>query len=122
MTTIEQSRAHVAAARRRGETAALADALVSLAGDLVQLGDFEEARDALDEAAAINEQARRIDDERHCRQFSATLSRFLGDLDGARARVARAADLSPAGSPGAVSAAAELGEIALAAGDARAAA
>ena len=120
--TINEAQRRVAAARAGGKAAVLADALVALAGPLVPGGRFADARAALDEAAAIHERLKQIDDERHCRQFSATLSRFLSDLEGARSRASRAAALSPDGSPGAVSAAAELGEIALTAGDAAAAA
>lgn len=120
--TIDEAQRRVAAARAGGKAAALADALVALAGPLVPEGRFAEARAALDEAATIHERLNQKDDERHCRQFSATLSRFLSDPEGARTRASRAAALSPEGSPGAVSAAAELGEIALAAGDAAAAA
>ena len=120
--TIEEARASVAEARRAGRTVPLADGLAALAAELVRTGDLSAARAALDEAAAINEGANRIDDERHCRQFSATLSRLLGDLEGSRTRALRAVRLSAKGSAGAVSARAELGETALAAGDPAAAA
>ncbi len=119
---IDEAELKVADARAAGDAAGLAKALVTLAGPLVTEGRFSDARAALDEAAAIHQRLNRKDDERHCRQFSATLSRFLSDLEGARTRALRAAELSPDGSPGAVSAAAELGEIALVARDATAAA
>ncbi len=120
--SVESLKQNVTAARQRGDPVQLADALVALATELVPNGLVREARDALDEAAAIHNAGRRSEDERHCRQFSATLSRLSGDRAGARQRASRAAELSPPGSPGAVSAAAELGEIALAESDATAAA
>ena len=120
--TSDQARVRVDETRRSGEPIALADALVVLAGTLVPAGELADARTALDEAAAINESAGRSEDERHCRQFSATLSRLLGDVDGAARRARRAAVLSADSSPAAVSAAAELGETAMAAGDAASAA
>lgn len=119
---IDEAERKVGAARSAGDAAALAHALVNLAGPFVTEGRFADARAALDEAAAIHQRLNRKDDERHCRQFGATLSRFLADLDGARTRALRAAELSADGSPGAVSAAAELGEIALVARDATTAA
>ena len=53
-------------------------------------------------------------DERHCLQFSATISRLLGDPAAARTHATRAAALATPGSPAAVSASAELAECALA--------
>lgn len=120
--TIDASRACVAEARARDDERALANALASLAADLVPAGDLAAAREALDEAAALHATAQRFDDERHCCQFAATLSRLLGDAEGAQVRAARAAELSPKGSPGAISAHAELGETARATGDLEAAA
>ena len=120
--SIDAARARVARAREQGTDRGLAEALAALAADLVPAGDLAAAREALDEASKLHADAGRAGDERHCSQFAATLSRLLGDTEGARARAARAAELSPQGSPGAISAHAELGETALASGNLEAAA
>jgi hypothetical protein len=120
--TIDVARSGLAAARAGGDEAAVADALGALASALVSAGDLASARDALDEAAALHAKGDRQDGERHCCQFAATLSRLLGDADGALARAARAAHLSARGTRDAISAHAELAETALASGDLEAAA
>ena len=114
--SIDDARAAVAAARQGNDGAALADALATLAADLVPAGDLSGARDALDEAITLHRQGGRAEDERYCSQFAATLSRLIGDAEGAAVRAARAATLSAAGSAGAISAHAELAETALASG------
>lgn len=85
-------------------------ALIVRADILVRAGQYAEARAALDEAAAM-------DDEAMCLQFAGTLSRFEGDLAGAATRCARALDACGGAGPAAVLAHTELGEIALVRGD-----
>jgi hypothetical protein len=107
----------LASARRRNDPDDLARALAVHANTLVTRGQLDAARRELDEAAAIHHRRDRAYDEAQCTYLAATLARLTGDLDGAKTRAAHAARLAQPGTPLAVSAATELGEIALAARD-----
>ncbi len=113
---LETSTRRLAEARQRGDADDIAEALALHANDLLQNGRTGEARLELDEAAAIHRSRGRAYDEARCTQFAATLCRFEGRLDEARDRARRALTLSEFKGPIAVSAHAELGEIALAEG------
>jgi len=106
----------LADARQRGDADDLAEALALDANALLQKGRFAQARAELDEAAAIHRSRGRVYDEARCLQFAATVSRFEGRLDEARQRATQALGLVKQTGPIAVSAFAELGEIALALG------
>lgn len=114
--TLEAAEAGLVGARRRGEPDALAEALAVHANALVERGQVGPARLELDEAAAIHRRRGRVYDEARLTHLAATLCRLEGKLDEARARAERAAQLAEPGTPVAVSAATELGEIALAEG------
>ena len=113
---LERSTRRLAEARQRGDADDIAEALALHANDLLQNGRTGEARLELDEAAAIHRSRGRVYDEARCTQFAATLCRFEGRLDEAKDRAHRALTLSEFTGPIAVSAHAELGEIALAEG------
>jgi tetratricopeptide (TPR) repeat protein len=102
----------LADARQRVDADDIAEALTLDANSMVQKGRFAEAQAELDEAAAIHRSRGREYDEACCRQFAATLSRFDGRLDEARARATEVLALVHRTGPIAVSALAELGEIA----------
>lgn len=104
----------VAEARQRGDADDLAEALALDANDLITRGRIADARRELDEAAELHHRRGRAYDEARCTQFAATLCRFQGHFDEARARCRRALALVDGKGPIAVSAFAELGEIALA--------
>jgi tetratricopeptide (TPR) repeat protein len=107
----------VASARRRGDLDDLADALITHANTLVEEGQIAEARLELDEAASIHRRRGRSYDEARCTHLAATLCRLEGDLDAAEARAEHALQLTDSATPIAVSAATELGEIALTQGN-----
>lgn len=104
----------LADARKSGDADRLAEALTMHADRLIKAGQIARARLALDEAATIHRARGRAYDEARCTHMAATLCRLEGKLDEARERALRAESLVPAGSPVKVSAATELGEIALA--------
>jgi tetratricopeptide (TPR) repeat protein len=105
-------------ARQTGAEGEIAGALVAHANDLVRSGRIGEARAELDEAAAIHHRAGRRHDEARCTQLAATLCRLDGHLAEAKTRCRRVLTLCASTGPGAVSAFAELGETALAEGNA----
>lgn len=104
----------VADARRRGDVDDLAEALAIDANDLIKRGRTGDARRELDEAAALHHSRGRAYDEARCTQFAATLCRFEGLLEEAQQRSRRALTLVDGKGSIAVSAYAELGEIAFA--------
>ncbi len=109
-------------ARQSGDPGKLSEALADHAAKLVQEGKFGFARGEIDEAIAINQRLGNKADEARLTQFSATLFRLEGNLSQARERALRAANLAGDGSPVAVAAATELGEICMAEGNNSAAA
>lgn len=100
-------------ARRRGDPDDVAEALVRHATALVQAGQIAQARQELDEAAAIHRQRGRAYDEARCTHLAATLCRLEGHPDEARRRAEHALRLVGPTTPIAVSAWTELGETAL---------
>jgi tetratricopeptide (TPR) repeat protein len=112
----------LAEARQRGDADDLAEALAGRANELVRAGRMAEARALLDEAASIHHAHGRVADEARYTQLAGTLCRLEGDLDEAESRCRRALELCGSRGPIAVSAHAELGETALARGDAAGAA
>lgn len=122
MTKKEKTVQTLEAARLSKDPDAIAAALVNHSDELVKSGRLGDARRALDEAAVLHRVQGRRYDEAQCIQFTATLCRLEGRLEEASDRAKRAADLAGHGNPIAVSAATELAEIALARGDAPAAA
>jgi tetratricopeptide (TPR) repeat protein len=106
----------LAEARRSGDADDIAEALALHANDVLQRGRTAEARAELDEAAAIHGTRGRIYDQARCTQLAGTLCRFEGRLHEAKQRATRALTLVEGKGPIAVSAHAELGEIALAEG------
>ena len=113
----EPSTRRLAEARQRGDVDDIAEALALHANDLLRSARTGEARLELDEAAAIHRARGRVYDEARCTQLAATVCRFEGRLDEAKKRSTRALELSESRGPIAVSAYAELGEIALAEGN-----
>jgi tetratricopeptide (TPR) repeat protein len=107
----------LAEARRRGDADDTAEFLAVHANDLLQNGQIADARMELDEAAAIHRARGRVYDEARCTQFAATLCRFEGQLDEAKSRCSRTLALCGSKGPMAVSAYAELGEIAFTEGN-----
>src|SRR5262249_42393304 len=103
--------------RQAGDPARLAQALIDHASTVAELGYLEEARAAMDEAAAVHRQLGHAVDEAMCMQFAAALSRLAGDLDGARARAAYSLQVIPPDHALVVTARRELGEVALLAED-----
>jgi len=104
----------LAEARQRGDADDVAEALALHANALLQKGQIRSAQNELDEAATIHRARGRVYDEARCTQMAGTLCRFAGRLDEAKKRAHRALELSESKGPIAVSAQAELGEIALA--------
>ncbi|MFC5741337.1 hypothetical protein [Dyella tabacisoli] len=119
MQTTEQRLRH---AREQGEPSQLAFALAEHAEPLARSGRLHEARDLLDEAAALHHQLQHDYDEVRCTHLAATLSRIVGDLEGACERARRALEQASPHTPEAVSAAAELAESLGVQGDAELAA
>jgi tetratricopeptide (TPR) repeat protein len=114
---LQVSTLRLAEARQRADADDIAAALATHANDLLRSGRTTDARTELDEAAGIHRARGRVYDEARCTQFAGTLCRLEGDLDEAMLRCTRALTLCEARGPIAVSAYAELGEIALAQGD-----
>ena len=104
----------LAQARRAGEPAALAEALVERANQHVLRGELSVARAELDEATALHHDRGSHYDEARCAQLAAALYRLTGDYAAARARAGAALAASGGDNPAAVAALAELGDIALA--------
>lgn len=100
----------LAAARAAGDDDRVADLLAQRATALVDAGRFEEARRGLEEAAAIHATRARPVDQARCLSFAATLYRATGELDEARDRATRAAEIAPDTTAALVSAQTELGE------------
>ncbi len=115
--TLETSRRRLAEARQGGDTDDVAEALALHANALLQQGQITSAQNELDEAAAIHRARGRVYDDARCTQLAGTLCRFAGRLEEAKKRANRALELSQSKGPIAVSAHAELGEIALAEGN-----
>jgi tetratricopeptide (TPR) repeat protein len=119
---VEDVDRRLADVRKRGDLDELAEVLVLCADVLAENGRLERARVALDEAADIHRQRGRVYDEARCSHLAATLCRLERRLPDARARAQRAmqlvTDWNAGVNPVTVSAATELGEIALAEGDA----
>ncbi len=103
----------IAQARASGDRDQLAELLVRRADEEVRARHLDEARQLLDEAAGLHGDAGRRVDEARCLCFAAELCRATGKLDLAETRAGRAERIAPAGSAPAVSAAAELGELAM---------
>jgi tetratricopeptide (TPR) repeat protein len=118
MATAPDTATQLNSARHEGDLDKLAEALAVHASTLVNQGHVAEARALLDEAAAIHHQRGRSYDEARTTQFAATLSRLEGKRDEAAARARHAAGLVAPNTPIAISAATELGEQAMARGDA----
>jgi tetratricopeptide (TPR) repeat protein len=114
--TLENATRRLIEARQRGDDDDIAEALVLHANALLESGQICAAQNELDEAAAIHGARGRVYDEARCTQLAGTLCRFQGQLDQAKERATRALELSGGEGPIAVSAQAELGEIALAEG------
>jgi tetratricopeptide (TPR) repeat protein len=116
MDEVPQAR-RLAEARQRGDPDDVAEALALHANVLLQRGQFDNAASELDEAATIHRTRGRVYDDARCTQLAGTLCRFAGRLDEAKQRAGRALELTESKGPIAVSAYAELGEIALAEGN-----
>ncbi len=105
-------------ARTEGTPDTLAKMLVTHANALLETGNIAQARLELDEAAELYRQQGLTYDEARCTHFAATLYRFSGELEEAKKRAQQALRLADeifkTPNPIAVSAATELGEIALA--------
>lgn len=115
--TLEISTHRLTEARLRGDADDIAEALAIHANALVQKGQISSAQNELDEAATIHRARGRVYDEARCTQMAGTLCRFAGRLNEAKQRVHRALELCESKGTIAVSAHAELGEIALAEGN-----
>src|SRR5215472_3373711 len=119
---LQAAEQRLSAARGRGDRLELAEALATHANALVRRGQLARARDEVNEVVDIYRQLHDSQNEARYAVLAATLSRLVHALPEARAFAQRAAALAPPGSVISVSSAAELGEIALAAGDHAAAA
>lgn len=104
----------IAAAKAQQDWPLLADRLVFYANELTQAGQFTQAAQALDEATDVHLRFQKTPEAARCRHSAATLYRLAQDLPTAQQRATAAAQLAPSNTPIAVSAAAELGEIAFA--------
>lgn len=103
----------IAQARASGNRDQLAELLVRRADEQVRARHLDDARKLLDEAAGLHGDAGRRVDEARCLCFAAELCRATGKLDLAETRAGRAERIAPSGSAPSVSAAAELGELAM---------
>lgn len=72
-----------------------ADDLVRKANDLMPLGEWRAAADALEDAAGLHAGAGQSADESRCLRFAAALRRYAGDPAGAIALADRAAAAAP---------------------------
>ncbi len=104
----------IAAAKAQQDWPLLADRLVFYASELTQAGQFTAAAQALDEATQLHHRLQKTSEAARCSHSAATLYRLSQDLPTARQRATASAQMAPANTPIAVSAAAELGEIAFA--------
>lgn len=120
--TLAQAEQAVLQARRRGDAAALAEALVDYANALALVARFADARDALDEAADNYRALRRTEDEATSTLFAASFARLSLDYEGVYKRGAYAIALLPPQHPIAQSAYLEMAEMAMVTGDAERAA
>jgi tetratricopeptide (TPR) repeat protein len=108
----------VAHARTEGDAQQVAFALLQRANAYTRQGRIDLALADLDEAATIQQKLGHPYDEARCCQLAADLYRLSGKYEEAGQRARRAIALVPANDPVAVAAYAELGEIALAQGNA----
>ncbi|MGF1497327.1 MAG: hypothetical protein ACFB8W_10950 [Elainellaceae cyanobacterium] len=113
---LEQATQTLASVRREGKPEEITDALVEYANTLIESGRIAEACVAMDEAAQLHHELQQFIDEARCSHLAASLYRFIGELPNAQKRAEYALKLVEAGTPIAVSAAAELGEIAFSTG------
>ena len=95
-----------------------AEAASARAADLLEAGDFAAAASAFEQAAEAHSAAGDTINESHMWRFAATMLRLAGAPEDAVERAEEALELAEPGSPPFISALAELGESALAAGDA----
>lgn len=95
-----------------------AEAASARAADLLEAGDFAAAASAFEQAAEAHSAAGDTLNESHMWRFAATMLRLAGAPEDAVERAEEALELAEPGSPPFISALAELGESALAAGDA----
>jgi tetratricopeptide (TPR) repeat protein len=112
--TLEKAEQALAVARQQQDEQALAEALVIHANVLVESGQLAPAQADLDEAVLLHRQLGQPIDEARCLIFAATLARLQRDFTGATCRAEGALALAAVETPLAVSATAELGEIAFA--------
>jgi tetratricopeptide (TPR) repeat protein len=111
----------VQTARVDGDVAALTDALARYANELVKSGQLAAACTQLDEAAELHRRGGRTGDEASCLVLAASLCRLLGDWAGVTQRSRQVLALMDGAGRLAVAAHTELGEAALATGEANAA-
>lgn len=103
----------LARARQDGDEQAIANALVKRASAIANTGAITEAREALDEAAAIHRRLGNAVDEAICLHSAATLCRAEGELAGSLDRARRAEALAPEATPTMVAACMEQGETSM---------
>jgi len=120
-TAIETSERRLGTARAGGDASSIADALLRHADMLLHAGRLADAERAVDEATALHQARGATLDESRCLRLGATLGRLQGRLDDARLRATKALGLANGRPAEAAAAQVELGEIALARGDAPAA-
>lgn len=104
----------IVAAKAQKDWPLLADRLVFFAHELTEAGQFIAAAQALDEATDVYHRLQKTPEAARCSHSAATLYRLAQDLPTAQQRATASAELAPINTPIAVSAAAELGEIAFA--------
>ena len=116
LADLQVAERRLAAARSQNDPDELAEALAVHANALVQRGRLDQARAEIDQAVDLHQARGRTADVARYALLAATLCRLQRQFPEARARAQRAAALSSPGTVSAFSAAAELGEIALAEG------
>jgi tetratricopeptide (TPR) repeat protein len=105
-------------ARQQCNPDQLAEALLIHANVLAEALQLSQAQQEIDEAATINHQVGKAEDEAHCLQLAATVCRLQGKWAEAEKRATRSRYLATPNTAIALAAITELGEIALAQGNA----
>lgn len=109
---LEKATQTLASVRGEGKPEEIADALVEYASALIESGQIAEACAAMNEATQLYHGLQQFIDEARCSHLTASFYRFIGELVKAQERAEYALSLVEPGTPIAVSATAELGEIA----------
>jgi tetratricopeptide (TPR) repeat protein len=117
MTQLEAAFKALSEARQHSTPAQLAQILIDHGASMLQMGYYEEAASAMDEAAELHRQLGNTVDIAICYLYSANAFRLLGSWESAENRAQRALQALPEDHPMTIPAWRELGEVAFGQGD-----